>query len=386
MQKYWNTRAQKLKEKAASHRNAPKDWDRHFINAFADIGHHKCLLDVCCGVGRMYPVLASHCDQYFGVDFSIEMLKQFPEIRSGDGIHLVDSASSLPFDDEMFDIVVTCVALQHIVNQKELIGTIDEIKRVLKTGGLFFSCEVMTTGIPVSQPFPSYQLIRPFRMYQFLFEPEISLSNKGSIRAPHHHIIHGIKQQTPALDEQIRLDVGCGVNKEPRYIGLDLSPKIHYGKRVTDIVASGYSLPLRDDSIDMLQCNNLLEHYDNPYPFLFEFYRVIKQNGMVTIRVPYAGTASGNGDPDHRCVFGPDTWALLFSGFFEKVEFSSMGLRFDGDERWKNWQKQIIMKGFYDMAQGGKFECTLPRELPEFRYSPWWLKDYIQGVVGADML
>ena len=54
------------------------------------------------------------------------------EIEPGDGIDLVGSAESIPAQDECYDLVICQEVLEHVRNP---VKAMEEIKRVLKTGG-----------------------------------------------------------------------------------------------------------------------------------------------------------------------------------------------------------------------------------------------------------
>lgn len=91
----------------------------------------------------------------------------------------------------------------------------------------------------------------------------------------------------------LTLDVGCG-NKPyehlfdvSKYIGLDLITSIHNVHAFADIFFNGKHLPIKDDIIDTVICNQVLEHVFEPDMFLAEINRVLKNNGIILISLPF---------------------------------------------------------------------------------------------------
>lgn len=384
-QDYWNARAAQYGIHSVGYGARPV-YDKVTLEAFDKILDCSVLLDVGCGSGRLYETLSRHCERYVGVDFSAEMLKLFVQnhsLRDQDSLQFADIAK-LPFADSTFDAVVTNVVLQHVTDNKKFLAVVSEIKRVLKSEGMIYVCEAMSQGIVVRQTV-SYQRIRPIEMYRAVFEPEILLEDKGAPYLSHHFLI-GQRKILKIDESQIAVDIGSGRSKVYGTIGVDRRIIYRHGVRKTDIIADARFLPFPDSSIDELWCCNLLEHFKNPYIPLLEIHRVIKPEGKVIIEVPYSGTQSADGDPTHKFVPGPDTWANILAGFFEKVNVQPMGLRFCGNTKWREWQRKLVTLGFYDLVQGGRFTCAKPQEIPEFRYIPWWLEEYVKSVVGEDLV
>src|SRR3989344_2804146 len=82
--------------------------------------------------------------------------------------------------------------------------------------------------------------------------------------------------------EKIRIDIGCGKNKTEGYIGVDIDPNSN-----ADIIASALALPFKDNSIDEIISSHLLEHFSSGDAQIFfnEIYRVLKNNGMVYLKI-----------------------------------------------------------------------------------------------------
>jgi len=108
----------------------PKNKHKHEVN----------ILDIGCGVGNHLWFLAREGFNAYGIEGSEtavqlarELLKKFGVKAS---INVGDFTKKLPYDDEFFDLIIdrsslSCVSYENIKN------VINEIHRVLKSGGYF---------------------------------------------------------------------------------------------------------------------------------------------------------------------------------------------------------------------------------------------------------
>ena len=93
------------------------------------------------------------------------------------------------------------------------------------------------------------------------------------------------------------LDVGCGTKpyknlfEKPGslYIGLELSVEVKKDTRYEEpeIIADAGSLPLKNDSVDLVLINEVLEHVSHPGNVLREACRVAKGDGRVVVSMPF---------------------------------------------------------------------------------------------------
>lgn len=110
----------------------------------------------------------------------------------------------------------------------------------------------------------------------------------------------------------IKLDIGCGFNKQPGFVGID----IREGPGV-DIVQDleKFPWPLPDNSVSLAVASHVVEHID-PHGFTFvnfmnEVWRVLKPGGHFMISTPYAGSQGYFQDPTHCNPCNEITWCYF---------------------------------------------------------------------------
>jgi ubiquinone/menaquinone biosynthesis C-methylase UbiE len=106
---------------------------RRALHEHGAIGTAARLLEVGCGTGRIGAQFAAERDNYFGVDLSMAMLREFhrknvartPALVQADGCFL-------PFDDQVFDAVL----MVHLLTVRNWRALLAEAHRVLQRGGV----------------------------------------------------------------------------------------------------------------------------------------------------------------------------------------------------------------------------------------------------------
>jgi len=133
--------------------NTPEYWDKIYLNEIAKnirredfnrfsiieklISSPCKMLEVGCGKGEFYEFLRNRNKalDYTGIEISKEAVKY--NKKSFFNAHFLQNKPSLiPFQDNLYDVVIGIEILEHIDNL-ELFAS--EIKRVLKTGGKFIA-------------------------------------------------------------------------------------------------------------------------------------------------------------------------------------------------------------------------------------------------------
>lgn len=96
----------------------------------------------------------------------------------------------------------------------------------------------------------------------------------------------------------INLDVGCGFNKQPGFVGMDRRPVpgIEVVHEIHDL-----PWPFEDNSCKAVLMSHVLEHLDARInvEIFDEVWRILKPEGKFIVAVPYAGSVGGYQDPTH---------------------------------------------------------------------------------------
>jgi len=98
----------------------------------------------------------------------------------------------------------------------------------------------------------------------------------------------------------LKLDVGCGLVPKPGHVGVDL----HRGG--ADVLADISHLPFRNGSIEEIHASHVVEHVLDLRALMLEFHRVLREDGILNVIVPY-GLRSLY-DPFHLHAFDMDTF------------------------------------------------------------------------------
>lgn len=97
----------------------------------------------------------------------------------------------------------------------------------------------------------------------------------------------------------MKLNLGCGYNKLPGYINVDHDPSCE-----PDIVADlEQPLPFDDSSVDEIVLHHVLEHLGQDTKTYLniwkEYYRILKDQGVIKITVPHWQHENFHHDPTH---------------------------------------------------------------------------------------
>lgn len=117
-----------------------------------------------------------------------------------------------------------------------------------------------------------------------------------------------VKQET---NEVIKLDIGCGKNKQPGFIGID-----QFAIDGVDVVCNvREGLPYSDNSVEEIYCSHFIEHLTalERVRFMNELYRVMKPGAKATLIAPHWCSNRAYGDMTHCWPPVSEMWFYYLS-------------------------------------------------------------------------
>ena len=96
------------------------------------------------------------------------------------------------------------------------------------------------------------------------------------------------------------LDVGCGQNKYPDAVGIDVNPRTQ-ADVIHDLGVVPY--PFADNEFDEIICRHVIEHVPDVMAFVSELHRITKPGGRIKIVTPHYSNPDWPTDPTHRNHF-----------------------------------------------------------------------------------
>ncbi len=122
----------------------------------------------------------------------------------------------------------------------------------------------------------------PNRLFRFIENKRISvLINKADIH-----------------DTDKVLEIGCGAGHileriiNGKLTGIDISPvqieraRVRLGKKAELFVVKGEELPFEDKFFERIICTEVFEHVLEPTEIIKEMYRVLKDDGIISLSIP----------------------------------------------------------------------------------------------------
>ena len=198
--KFWDKVSSKFDQRKK------KEWKVYeslLFNKIADdMDKGNTVLEVACGTGRVTMEIAKQAKKVYAIDISPQMIDVAIKNIKEKGINnvelSVEDAYSLPFDNNMFDIVICINSLHNMIYPEK---TLSEIKRVLKTEGRFIATIV---GIGESRKYKImmtiYKSITNFPVFHKLNLEEFAvMSSKAGFSILKREIIKHPEDVMPLL-------------------------------------------------------------------------------------------------------------------------------------------------------------------------------------------
>lgn len=137
------------------------------------------------------------------------------------------------------------------------------------------------------------------------------------------------------------LDVGCGNNKIPGAVGIDLVAGTQ-ADIVHDLNETPW--PLESDRFEVVRLWSVLEHLRDVVAVVSEVYRVSRPGATVIIGVPHFSSVNAFSDPTHTHLFS----ASFMDYFIEGTELSrSYG--FYSKARFRMDERRVTLSPFWAM-------------------------------------
>lgn len=133
---------------------------------------------------------------------------------------------------------------------------------------------------------------------------------------------------TVAASAKLRLDIGCGANLQPGWVGIDAREFPDYEPdRFVRHDLEDTPWPIQGSSADIVQASHIMEHIlpRKFIPVMDEMWRVLNHGGQAWITGPYGWSHGFIQDPTHTkplnetlfCYFTPQVWTGEASSLFE---------------------------------------------------------------------
>ena len=108
----------------------------------------------------------------------------------------------------------------------------------------------------------------------------------------------------------MKLNLGCGKKKMKGYLNCDISKEVNPDK----IVNLEKKLPFKNNSINEIVAEHVLEHVNNFVSLMHEFHRICKRNSSIKIKTPFYSAWGQYNDPTHVRFFTPFTFNYFEGG------------------------------------------------------------------------
>ena len=130
----------------------------------------KIVLDAACGTGYGSNYLSNYAKMVYGIDINADVIDNNKEIYKKENLIFTNgSVYQLPYDDNMFDVIVSFETIEHVDNGEKVFS---EFNRVLKDNGLLI---ISTPNKNISI---QNNINNPFHVHEYFEEEFIEFLNK----------------------------------------------------------------------------------------------------------------------------------------------------------------------------------------------------------------
>lgn len=167
----------------------------------------------------------------------------------------------------------------------------------------------------------------------------------------------------------IKLDLGCGLNCKPGFVGVDIEPKTK-ANIIWDLNRT--PIPIDSNSVVEVYSRHMIEHLNDPFSFLEEVWRVCKHDARVTFSFPHFTKVWNN--ISHKSGVCSN---LLDSGRDCRYDHSRIRFKTEGiTYRWRFYSGVNKFKSFFHFMYflcnvGFNFVLNLDSRLTEELFCFW---------------
>jgi predicted O-linked N-acetylglucosamine transferase (SPINDLY family)/glycosyltransferase involved in cell wall biosynthesis len=121
-----------------------------------------------------------------------------------------------------------------------------------------------------------------------------------------------LAMRTNQLEPQtLRVDLGCGINKDPVFFGVDVCP----GPGVDIVADLNQPFPFKDNSVDEIRAYDAIEHLHDRLHTMNEIWRICKHGALIDIRVPSTDGRGAFQDPTHVSFWNINSFLYYCNDF-----------------------------------------------------------------------
>jgi SAM-dependent methyltransferase len=164
------------------------------------------------------------------------------------------------------------------------------------------------------------------------------------------------------------LDVGCGNNKYPGAIGIDINPRTQ-ADVIHDLGVLPY--PFDDNEFDEVFSHHVVEHVPDVMAFISELHRITKPGGRIRLVTPHYSNPDWPTDPTHRNHFN----SYSFNCFMQDRRL----FPFYTDVELKPVRTYVTLANLWRLA-GLEFITNLDQRWPAFRFTRKFWEFYLSYI------
>ena len=104
----------------------------------------------------------------------------------------------------------------------------------------------------------------------------------------------------------MKLDIGCGNNKQEGFTGIDITKEGTQADIAHDLEV--FPWPIEDNSVNEVFCSHYIEHTNDLIAFMNELWRITKSGAVLSFISPYYTSVRAWQDPTHKRAISENTY------------------------------------------------------------------------------